>query len=147
MKELVEMKMGNEKTISVEAARALQEGVARGDTICELECLGVNLRIINLLEESRYKIFTLEDLLNLSEHQLLCIPNFGVIYCERVRAALSAYHVLPQRRKKLERQIAWEVREGIRTMPPNLVSNAKGFRAVQQQGLQPTRMVYNRAEP
>jgi hypothetical protein len=137
----------SEIAVSSEAARALREGIARGDTIYELECLGVEVRALGLLEESKYKVFLLEDLLKLSNIQLLCIPNFGIVYCDRIRAALAAYHVLPQRRKKMERQTAWEVREGIRTMPPNLASNAKGFRALQRRGLQPIRTVYNRAEP
>ena len=125
--------------ISSEALQAIQEGIERGDSIYELEYLGVNLRSLTFLEDSKHKIIKLEDLLKLSAQQLLCIEHFGVIYLQRLYKALAAYHVLPRRKKRVDKLFRKKINQGIRDMPPKLASNAKALCAVQQRGLQLTK--------
>jgi DNA-directed RNA polymerase alpha subunit len=68
--------------------------------IAELEYLGVSLRVINSLEESKYKIIYLKDLLLLSEKELKTIPNLGSSGLKQISSALEKLDKLESEKKK-----------------------------------------------
>lgn len=85
--------------ISKKAMLAIEEGIKNGNTIAELEYLGVNLRIINQIEE-HCNIIYLKDLVCLSERQILNIPNLGEKCLKSIKQALENYDKLNSNQKR-----------------------------------------------
>lgn len=56
---------------------AIIEGVDKGDSIADLEVLGLSQRTINMLEFSQYEIITVKQLMNHKREDLFMIPNMG----------------------------------------------------------------------
>jgi DNA-directed RNA polymerase alpha subunit len=82
--------------ISEEARRAIARGVKRGDPIAELEYLGLPVRHINLLENSKFHLTWLEQLVNLQREELLEIPNFSANMVGEVLQCLARYNKLDE---------------------------------------------------
>ena len=80
--------------IPKKAREAIKRGIRRGDAVVRMEFLELPLRIINLLEDSKYKIVKLEDLLKRKREELLEIPSMAATSLNQVYAALSRYHEL-----------------------------------------------------
>lgn len=80
--------------ISEQALKAIQRGVERGDSIAEMEALGLPQRTINALEESVYEIITLEQLLKMNSEQLSKITNVGDVALKQIFKCLAKYEVL-----------------------------------------------------
>lgn len=78
------------------AMTAIQKGIERGDSIAEMEAIGVSQRIINALEESEYCIIYLKQLLERTTLELAVIPNVGVKAINQIYAALDRYHLLEE---------------------------------------------------
>ncbi len=76
------------------AWRAIQEGVRRGDCVAKLELLGLPIRTIGMLEDSKYQIITLRDLVSLTQEDLLQIDNLGEKSCRQILECLSRYDQL-----------------------------------------------------
>lgn len=68
--------------------------------VAELEYLGVSLRVINSLEESKYKIVYLKDLLALNESDIKTIPNLGSTGLKQILNALDKLDNLENEKKK-----------------------------------------------
>jgi DNA-directed RNA polymerase alpha subunit len=81
-------------TISESARRAIARGVARGDSVADLEFLGLPQRTIGLLEESELEIITLRDLVTHSGDELLQIPNLGEKSIRLIFKCLAQYDQL-----------------------------------------------------
>lgn len=71
-----------------------------GLCIAELEYLGVSLRVINALEESKYKIVYLKDLLALKESEIKAITNLGSSGLKQISVALDKLDNLESEKKK-----------------------------------------------
>ena len=84
--------------ISKKAMLAIEKGIENGNTIAELEYLGVSLRTINQIEES-CNIIYLKDLVCLSERQILNIPNLGEKCLKSIKQALENYDKLNSNQK------------------------------------------------
>ena len=82
--------------ISEEARRAIARGVKRGDPVAELEYLGLPVRHINLLENSKFQITWLEQLVSLQREELLEIPNFSSNMLSDVLECLARYNKLDE---------------------------------------------------
>jgi hypothetical protein len=80
--------------ISDEARIAIAHGVSRGDPVSELEYLGLPLRHINLLENSKFQITWLEQLVRCRQEELLEIPNFSMNMLSDLLDCLARYHTL-----------------------------------------------------
>ena len=79
-----------------EARIAISNGIERDDAVAELEFLGLPVRTINILEESRLGITHLRELMSHRPEDLLAIPNFGDHgFCELMNC-LSRYHHLDE---------------------------------------------------
>ena len=85
--------------ISKEAMLAIEKGIENGNTIAELEYLGVSLRTINQIEEY-CEIIYLKDLICFSDKQILNIPNLGKKGLDSIRQALENYDQLDLNRKR-----------------------------------------------
>lgn len=88
-------------TIPAAARRAIIKGVYADDPAANLEYLGLSPRILTLLEESRFHIMTLEDLLLCSRDDLLSIPAVGEKSLEQILHCLSRY----DRLKRAEQRV------------------------------------------
>ena len=88
--------------IPQEARIAISRGILRGDAVAEMEMLGLSLRTINILEDSRFQIMRLEELVSLKQDQLLEIPNFGEHGLRELLACLSRYHLLDRFKQQYE---------------------------------------------
>lgn len=77
---------------SKKAITALRVAAKEKHSIVNLEQLGVNQKIINLLES--YNLSTLDKLLNITKNQLLSIDNFGPKQLKILFNALSKYDSL-----------------------------------------------------
>lgn len=75
---------------------AIQKGIDRGDSIADMELIGVSQRIINALEESDYCIIYLKQLLERTTLELAVIPNVGVKAINQIYAALDKYYLLEE---------------------------------------------------
>jgi DNA-directed RNA polymerase alpha subunit len=90
--------MINEKTLSklpaipAEAIAAIKKGVEEKHSVSNLEQLGINQRLINLLES--HGIRNLEQLMTHRKENLLNIPNFGERQLVTLFQALSKYNEL-----------------------------------------------------
>jgi DNA-directed RNA polymerase alpha subunit len=73
------------------AREALAEGVARDDTVADLELLGLSLRTINLLEESHLAICTIKELVSKTPEELLSIKSFARTALQEVMFCLARY--------------------------------------------------------
>jgi hypothetical protein len=82
--------------ISEDARRAIARGVKRGDPIAELEYLGLPVRHINLLENSKFQLTWLEQLVSLRREELLEIPNFSANMLSEVLECLARYNKLDE---------------------------------------------------
>ena len=83
------------------ARRAIQQGVQRGDCVAELELLGLSQRTIGTLEDSKYEIITLRDLVSLKKDDLLQIDNLGEKTVREILGCLFRYDKLEQANKNL----------------------------------------------
>lgn len=84
------------------ARRAIFQGILRGDSVAELEYLGLPLQKINMLENSKYQITWLEQLISFKQEELLEIPNFSVGGLEELMNCLARYHELDQVKQQIE---------------------------------------------
>lgn len=81
--------------------KRIKDAAASGMAIAELEYVGLNLRIINALEESVYGIVYLRDLICLKEAQILEeIPQIGEKGLGLIKQALRQVHEIENRRKQ-----------------------------------------------
>lgn len=78
--------------MSEQALKALNKAVDEGHSITNLEQLGLNQRIINLLESNN--ISEIKDLLYKTKKDLLNIANFGEKNLNKIFDALSKYHTI-----------------------------------------------------
>jgi DNA-directed RNA polymerase alpha subunit len=83
----------------------IEELAQKGFAIAELEYLGLSLRVINALEESKYKIVYLKDLLSLKDKELKSIENLGASGLKQISASLQKMEFLEDEKKKWHRQI------------------------------------------
>jgi DNA-directed RNA polymerase alpha subunit len=88
--------------ISQEARVAISRGIQRGDAVAEMEMLGLSLRTINILEESRFQIIRLSELVSLQRNQLLEISNFGEHGLYELMDCLSRYYLLDRFKERFE---------------------------------------------
>ena len=95
----------NVPEIPAAARRAIADGVRRDDPVAEMEFLGLSPRVISLLEESRYEIISLSDLLGRTQTELLAIPSFGDRTLSQILACLARYDCLPAAKQKLEKSM------------------------------------------
>jgi len=86
-------------TFPKKAMRAIQKGIAQNATIAELEYLGVNLRVLNQIEDCCGIIY-LADLLKLTDKDILNIPNLGEKGLASIKQALFIYHKLESSKKR-----------------------------------------------
>ena len=91
---------GRDLDIPRKAQIAIADGVQRGDAVAELEYLGLPVRTINILEESKYQITRLEDLLGRRRDELLEIPNFGENTLGELLDCLSRYNRLDEAKQR-----------------------------------------------
>jgi len=80
--------------ISSEAMRAIDVGVKRGDSLADLEILGLPQRVINILEDSDYKIVKLSQLVKKSREELMAISCLGEVSVRSILEVLAKYHTL-----------------------------------------------------
>ena len=92
----------NFEQISQEARVAISHGIQRGDAVAEMEMLGLSLRTINILEESRFQIVRLSELVSLQRNQLLEISNFGEQGMHELVGCLSRYYLLDRFKERFE---------------------------------------------
>jgi hypothetical protein len=85
------------------AMRAIQDGVARGDSVADLGFLGLRQKIIGTLEE-RGKIIYLEQLLNVSEEEFIEMRGLNYKSLREVLECLSRYHQLGKQKEKFLKQ-------------------------------------------
>jgi DNA-directed RNA polymerase alpha subunit len=78
--------------ISQQTLNALNVAVDEGHSVSNLEQLGLNQRLINLLESN--KITKIEHLLYKTKEELLAISNFGEKNLKIIFEALSKYHLV-----------------------------------------------------
>lgn len=83
----------NLASISDEALDALTKAAEENHPISNLEELGVNQRMINLLQLNG--INDMNELMNKSRDQLMSIQNFGEKQLFVLFEAMSKYHSLP----------------------------------------------------
>jgi len=76
------------------ARKALRRGIRRGDSIVQLQRLGLTSRTIGLLEDSRFGIISLSDLLARRPDELLSVENLGEKSIETIFDCLARYHQL-----------------------------------------------------
>lgn len=73
---------------------AIEEGIDRGDTVADLELIGLDTRIANLLEQSDLEIITVEQLMEANVDDILKIRHFGNVQLNRLFNALLNYKKL-----------------------------------------------------
>jgi hypothetical protein len=73
---------------------ALAEGIARGDLVADMAILGVSSMTIKLLEESKWHIMSLQQLVERTEEELLHIDALGQTGYREITRALQRYHDL-----------------------------------------------------
>jgi DNA-directed RNA polymerase alpha subunit len=80
-----------------EAIAAIKHGCQNGDTVYELEPLGVYQRITNILEDN--EILYLADLLKLSYEELSLLRDIGPNCSTSIISGLAQYHLLDKKRE------------------------------------------------
>jgi len=83
-----------EVRIPPEARAAIARGIRRGDAVANLEYLGLSPRYMNLLENSRFNIITLQQLMAHNRDELLDIPGFGESALQQLFECLARYDEL-----------------------------------------------------
>jgi DNA-directed RNA polymerase alpha subunit len=73
---------------------AIAEGIARGDLVADMAILGVSRMTIKLLEESKWHIVSLQQLVEHTEEELLHIDELGQTGYREIIRALQRYHEL-----------------------------------------------------
>ena len=73
---------------------AIAEGIARGDLVADMAILGVSRMTIKLLEESKWHIMSLQQLVERTEEELLHIDELGQTGYREITKALQRYHEL-----------------------------------------------------
>ena len=68
--------------------------------IAELEYIGLPLRIINALEESKYKLIYIKDLLAVSEAEISKIDNLGSSGVKLIYEVLKNFKNLDKEKEK-----------------------------------------------
>ncbi len=91
-------KVAARPAIPTTAKQAVTEGVERGDSVADLELLGLSQRTIGLLEDSRFEIILLRDLVSLSREQLLQIENVGENTLNEIFGCLGQYDQIESKR-------------------------------------------------
>lgn len=81
----------------------LDKAIKKDIAIAELEYLGLSLRIINSLEESKYKIIYLKDLLSLKEKDLKDIDNLGSTGLKQIYKVLEKIDSLEDEKNRWNR--------------------------------------------
>lgn len=81
-----------------QAISAIQEGIARNDSIYELELLGAPFRVLTGLDEILGIIF-LKDLLKKTLMEIRVVPCIGHGSAQRLFDALNNYHHLEKAQK------------------------------------------------
>jgi RNA polymerase primary sigma factor len=89
-----EVRTTKARGISVAVWRAIHQGIQRGGSVADLEMLGLSQRTIGILEESRYEIISLRDLVCRSRNDLLLIDNLGKKHLADILDCLSRYDEL-----------------------------------------------------
>jgi DNA-directed RNA polymerase alpha subunit len=95
-------KIDDFEQISQEARVAISRGVQRDDAVAEMEMLGLSLRTINILEESRFQIVRLSELVSFQRNQLMEISNFGEHGLHELMDCLSRYYLLDRFKERFE---------------------------------------------
>lgn len=90
-----------------EAIDALLRGIKRNDPITHLEYFGIKWRTLSFLENSKYKIIFLPQLLRLTKEQLCSVDGIGIGYVELIYGALNRYHEVD---KYIQEEEAREIR-------------------------------------
>jgi hypothetical protein len=73
---------------------AITEGIARGDLVVDMAILGVSRMTIKLLEESKWHIVSLQQLIERTKAELLHIDELGQRGYREIIGALQRYHEL-----------------------------------------------------
>jgi hypothetical protein len=73
---------------------AITEGIARGDLVADMAILGVSRMTIKLLEESKWHIVSLQQLIERTKAELLHIDELGQRGYREIIGALQRYHEL-----------------------------------------------------
>lgn len=89
-------------TIPYEARVAITQGVTRDEPVADLQYLGLAPRNINILENSKYQITTLKQLVSRKREELLDIPTLGANGVSQLLQCLARYHELEEARKRLD---------------------------------------------
>jgi NAD-dependent DNA ligase len=91
--------------LSNEAIEAIHRGIERGDSLAEIESsglpkrlqyLGLPQRTINALEESQFRITTLEQLMNCTVAELDTIANVGERAIRQILNCIEQYDKLEE---------------------------------------------------
>lgn len=80
--------------ISTAARLAIAKGIERGDCVIEMEAIGLPQRTVNALEESKFKIVRLEELVKCQIFQLREIKNVGEKAVDQIIDCLARYDEL-----------------------------------------------------
>lgn len=91
--------------ISKEAKEAIAKGIQRGDSVADLELLGFSQRLANLLEVSRYRITTVEQLMKRKQHEFSDLFLFGPLAMVQLFESLARYGDLEELQKGQEEKI------------------------------------------
>jgi DNA-directed RNA polymerase alpha subunit len=70
------------------ARKQIKDVAGKGMAVAELEYVGLNVRVINALEESEFNIVYLSDLIALKEDELLTIQQIGATGLGLIKQAL-----------------------------------------------------------
>jgi len=73
---------------------AIAEGIARGDLVADMAILGVSHMTLKLLEESKWHIVSLQQLVERTEEELLHIDELGQTGYRGITRALQHYYEL-----------------------------------------------------
>ncbi|NIL97021.1 MAG: hypothetical protein GTO62_07760 [Planctomycetales bacterium] len=90
-----------EQEFSLEARQAIASGVQGDHPVANLEYLGMTLRTINILENSEHRITKLRQLVSMSRHQLMAVPNVTSAVLSEILNCLAQYHQLEAARRKV----------------------------------------------
>ena len=99
------------KVMSKEAIRAIRKGIERGDSIADMELLGMPLRIVNILEDSEYEITTLAQLMARTKEELMTIGCMGDVSIRIILDILSRYHELEGAVQQEEESLKLRIRK------------------------------------
>lgn len=85
---------------------AINEGIERGDTLADLELIGLDIRISNILEQSELEIITVEQLMKANVEDILNIKSFGNVHLNKLFNSLLNYKKLKDLMEKQEAKFA-----------------------------------------